>query len=193
MVKSWKNEVHGLKFVNFQSVDSVMENLKFNNLKRKLESWSKKSTSISDFVGRHCGIIVSNYRENTYFIFDDLSLVGFFVAETKNRGAGYKLFYGNDVKGENPFTLKYLAIAPSKQHKGYGTKIISCIEENLEFFGGNLENDSLCALVSVFNAPSKCLLSKNGYERLDLKNFSDEIDDPCCLFCKPISKEKILE
>ena len=73
MVKSWKNEVHGLKFVNFQSVDSVMENLKFNILKRELESWGKRSTGILDFVGRHCGIIVSNYRENTYFIFDDLS------------------------------------------------------------------------------------------------------------------------
>ena len=66
--------------------------------------------------------------------------------------------------------VSYIVVAPMKQGKGIGTRVLSSIKNNLDFFAPNSSHFSLSARAHYKNDLSVGMLENNNFHRLNLKH-----------------------
>ena len=69
--------------------------------------------------------------------------------------------------------VSYLIVKPAEQGKGYGTRIVTSIKNNLDFFMPNATLDAFGTTINFENIPSINVFNKNGFKQLNTEN--DEV------------------
>ena len=73
----------------------------------------------------------------------------------------------NDNNRNNDYIL-YLIVAPQRQGRGYGTRVVSSIKNNIEFFAKNSLHNSLSTQIHDKNIPSQKVFERNNFHTLNL-------------------------
>lgn len=141
-------------------------------------------------------------KEMPYYVFDDGKLVATVILDssteiyekdgledyikyrkTKNKEIVYdtkgylslakaqKLF--KQSTNDNNMRLGYLVVVPIAQGKGVGTRVVSSIMHNPQFFARDAKPLSIDTMVHADNIPSQIVFKRNGFKDYTLKLAKD--------------------
>ena len=151
-------------------VDDVA-NDRVENAFNELRTWSKDQ-AVQRFIAQkfsldlifksficdaknHC----VKYYSNLYFCYENKNVVG--------------ISFLSQPHGDNDYsTIEYLLVNPNFYNKGIGTRMVSSISKNTDFFFGKNHGSGIMASVEETNKKSENVFSKNNFSMIG-RNRSD--------------------
>ena len=73
------------------------------------------------------------------------------------------------IKKDND-TIMYVIVHPDKTRKGIGTRVISSVKNNIEFFAPHSKHNSLKAVIHSSNFDSRSVFEKNDFRKLNINH-----------------------
>ena len=175
-----------------------------NQLNSELDSWKSDEieefvTGGTDLGYTLRGITMFADRTEQFYGFIDGKLVSSILLRDKemetslqydllthiqNKKRGLNFVEGKSLSVDKAFELidtprygevSYLVVKPEEKGKGYGTRIISSIKNNMGIFLPNNSLDAFCTTINCKNTPSIKAFYKNGLKPLNLKK--DDLDN----------------
>ena len=161
------DENTGLEWFRVEDVDDKRSKKAFNDVR----SWSEDKY-IQRFIAQKFSLDVifkafvcgtkSNCKKcysNLYFCYDNQNFVG--------------VTFLSEPHGDNDYsTIEYLLVNPNFYNKGIGTRMVSSISKNTDFFFGKNHGSGLMASVEESNKKSGNVFSKNNFNMIG-RNCSD--------------------
>ena len=75
------------------------------------------------------------------------------------------LAYNNEANNDK---IEYLVVNPEYQNRGYGTRVVMSIRDNLDYFAPNSTHNSLSSSVHLNNKPSIKVFERSGFKGLNI-------------------------
>lgn len=76
--------------------------------------------------------------------------------------------------GFNNTMVDYLVVLPEYQGRGIGTRIVSSITRNPEFFGGIVPTNAMLTCIAGDNIPSQKVFNRNGFGLVEREKSEDQ-------------------
>lgn len=105
------------------------------------------------YVGNH----INNIEQNKIFVSSP------FLSQEKA-----KVILANEKTGKGNDDIMYVIINPERLKKGYGTRVISSVKNNIDFFAPNSNHVSLKCLIHSSNWASRTIFEKNDFRKLNM-------------------------
>ena len=143
-----------VKYDKRQETDFSKENQtlsswsKFDNIRRYLCGNEPLDTMFLRYLGRH---------NDLFYCYQDQNLVGATIVV-------------KPVFGEQESSIEFLAVNPSFQHQGIGTRMVKSITNYPQFFVGNDFMDVYSTVVDEENIPSQKMFLKNNFKPMKKPN-----------------------
>ena len=107
------------------------------------------------YVGNH----IYNIERDTYWVSSPIL--------SKEKA---KLILGNEKTEQGNDDIMYVIVNPKNCRQGYGTRVISSIKKNIDFFAPNSSHASLKTLIHNSNWDSRSIFEKNDFRKLNISS-----------------------
>lgn len=176
------NDVN-LNFIIFGREDLKPQNINeietYNHYNSLLNEWTSDKNireyicdmKLGDFfatITRFSRSYKSKLIYKHLFAFDNSEIVGSALLtindEDFKKHIGESENFSSILEDKNPlFHIEYLAVNPSLQNNGYGSRIIKAIKNNYKIISDNKQNAGFTTVIHKENEPSKRAFLKNKF------------------------------